>query len=64
VIVVQMMQHAGGKHEIKGGGFLVNRGQADIAAKKTSAVAESLLRRFHVFGINIENKVIYGGQLF
>ena len=64
VIVVQRVQHARGQHEIKGGRFLVNRGQADIAAKKPSPAAESLLRRFHVFGINIKTEVIYGWQVF
>src|SRR5580704_9670612 len=59
-----MVQHARGQHEIKAGRLLVNRSQADIAAKKTSASAESLLRRFHVFRINIETEVIYGGQVF
>ena len=59
-----MVQDARGQHEIKACRFLVNRGQADIAAKKPSAAAESLLRRFHVFGINIETEVIYGGQFF
>ena len=59
-----MVQHACGQHEIKAGRFLVNCGQADIAAKKPSAVAKSLLRRFHVFGINIETEVIYSRQVF
>src|SRR6516225_2684933 len=59
-----MVQHAGGQHEIKAGRFLVNCGQTDIAAKKPSTVAESLLGRFHIFRINIETKVIYGGQVF
>ena len=59
-----MVQNARGQHEIKGGCFLVNRGQAYIAAKKPSAAAESLLGSFHVFGINIETEVIYVGQVF
>src|SRR6516165_9696180 len=59
-----MVQHACGQHEIKAGCFLINRGQADIAAKKTTAAAESLLRQLHVFGTNIETEVIYDGQVF
>src|SRR6478752_6669836 len=59
-----MVQDARGQHEIKATRLLVNRGQADIAAKKTSAVAESFLRRFHVFWINIETQIIDGEQVF
>src|ERR1700751_962521 len=63
-MIVQMMQHPRGQDEIKAGRFLVNYGQADIAAKKPAAAAESLLRRFHIFTIDIKTEVSYGGQPF
>ena len=59
-----MMQHTRGQNEVKAACFLVNRGQADIAAKKMAAVAEPFPRRFHVSGINIEPEIVYGGQVF
>src|SRR5438132_6921416 len=58
-----MVQHARGQHQIKAGRFLVNRGQADIPAKESSTPAETLLRRFHVFAINIETEVVYLGKV-